>query len=999
MDEKIFEKQYKQLNPKQKEAVDTIDGPVMVIAGPGTGKTTILSLRIANILKKTDAQPENILALTFTNAGVYAMRNKLLEVIGDSAYRVNIFTFHSFCENVIKEFPSYFDNFENKQVIDDLERVKLFEEIIKENKFKEIISFHDEFSSLSKITKAIDDIKKEGLTPVDFSGLIPGWEKDLLSNEDNFYKRKYGKFNAGDLKPSAEKTISKKIANTKEIAEVFEIYQEKLEEKRLYDFHDMVLLVIKKLNENDELKFDLQEKLQYLLVDEHQDTNDGQNKIIELLTDSDHLDGKANIFTVGDEKQSIYRFQGASEKTFQHLHEIYKDINTISLNQNYRSTNNILNSSYALIKNNDEGLDSIQLESNLSENELINVAEFSNYKFELLYLAEDIKTKISSGVDPNEISIMYRSNKHIDDIKNILSLKNINYTVSSKDNILNDYEINNLIHLLKIVNNHNNEESLGRALMVNFLEFDSYDVLKVFNKSRKFKREKGLKLFGILENEELLKEIDVKNVEKFTEFVKKIKKLKTLSENSNFLSFFKNFLDEIGYVDYLINSNNSINEIIKLDKIFDEIKRQEQKIKNYSLPQFVDFIDSYIKYNLQIKSSDPEVLDGVKLMTAHGSKGLEFEYVYIINSARKNWEKKRAPGFYDLPIKSYKGTLEDERRLFYVAMTRAKKGLFISSSKTDWEGKEQDKTQFINEIDSKFINEIQIEGFEKDSIKDLILFIKNSNSNKSIWNKEYLKNIFLEKGWNVTALNNYVSCPIKYLFRNLIQLPSDYPSHLIFGTLIHKTLEQFFTESKKQKNILDKKYLLKFFNENIKNSNLNEREYEKYLEKGLNVLNDYYDQYNKEWFFNVDTEQKIKKQFQLESGDKIRLSGDVDKIEYLDSEIEGKINLIDYKTGKTYSEKTKDEKSALDRQIVFYHLLLDGYKNNNYYINKAILDFIEIKKKTDLFEPRELHVEEEQINKLKDLINEVSNEIISGEFINNGCQKKDCEYCNLKKNL
>jgi len=999
MDQKVFDKRYKQLNPRQKEAVDTIDGPVMVIAGPGTGKTTILSLRIANILKKTDAQPENILALTFTNAGVYAMRKKLLEIIGDSAYRVNIFTFHSFCENVINNFSSYFDNFENKQVIDDLEKVKLFEEIIKENKFKNIVSFHDEFFGLSKIAKAIDDIKKEGLTPDDFLNFIPEWEKDLLSSEDNYYKKKYGKFAAGDLKPSAEKTISKKIYNAKEIAKVFEIYQVKLEEKNLYDFHDMVLLVIKKLKENEELKFDIQEKLQYVLVDEHQDTNDGQNKIIELLTDSEHLDGRANIFTVGDEKQSIYRFQGASEKTFQHLNDLYKDIKTISLDQNYRSTKNILDSSYSLIENNNEGKDSIELESNLKENQLINYAEFSNYKFELLYITNDIKNKIKEGIDPNGIAIIYRSNKHIDDIKNTLSLKEIDYTVSSRDNILNDYEINNLIYLLKIINNHNDEESMGRVLLINFLEFDSYDVLKILNKTRLLKREKGLKLFGILEDHEILKEIGIKDIDKITVFVEKIKKLKTLSENSNFLSFFKNFLDEIGYVDYLIGSKNSINEIIKLDKIFDEIKRQEQKIKNYSLATFIDFIDSYIKYNLEIKSSDPEVLDGVKLMTAHGSKGLEFEYVYIINSARKNWEKKRAPGFYDLPIKSYKGTLEDERRLFYVAMTRAKKGLLVSSSKTDWEGKEQDKTQFINEIRSELINEINTNKFEKDSLKDLVLFIKDSKKEKSIWDKEYLKQLFLEKGWNVTALNNYVSCPIKYLFRNLIQLPSDYPSHLIFGTLIHKSLEKFFTESKKQQNILDKKTLLDFFKDSINKSNLDDRDYEKYSEKGLQLLNDYYNQYCNDWIFNVDTEQKIKKQFKLDNGEEIRLSGDVDKIEYLDSEIEGKINLIDYKTGKTYSEKTKTEKEALDRQIVFYHLLLGGYKNDNYKINKAVLDFVEINKKNDSYEPRDLLVEKGQIDNLKELINSASSEIISGEFIKKGCQKKDCEYCHLRNNI
>ena len=184
-----FAKEYEKLNKAQKEAVNATEGPVMVVAGPGTGKTQILALRIANILTKTQVTPENILALTFTNAGVISMRERLLEITGDTAYRVNIFTFHAFCEHIIKELPFYFEELEGARVITDLERVELVEAILQKNKFKDLVSFHDEFSFLWKIVAGILAVKKEGLSSEEFAEKIPEWEKELLGNEDAYYKK------------------------------------------------------------------------------------------------------------------------------------------------------------------------------------------------------------------------------------------------------------------------------------------------------------------------------------------------------------------------------------------------------------------------------------------------------------------------------------------------------------------------------------------------------------------------------------------------------------------------------------------------------------------------------------------------------------------------------------------------------------------------------------------------------------------------------------------
>jgi DNA helicase-2/ATP-dependent DNA helicase PcrA len=1000
-----FDKAYKNLNKAQKQAVDAIEGPVMVVAGPGTGKTTLLTLRIANILRQTDVGPENILALTFTNSGVTAMRKKLLEYIGDDAYRVGIFTFHSFAENIIKEFSFYFSQLENATVISDLEKVQILEEIISAGdssgkKFKEIISKHDEFSSLSQIMSAINDIKKEGLNPEEFADRIPGWEKELMADENLFYKRNFGKYKKGDIKPSEKEKIEKKIAKAKEVAEVFSIYQEKLSEKNFYDFDDMILSVLGEISENENLKLDLQEKYQYLLVDEHQDTNDGQNRLIELLTDAEHLNGHPNLFTVGDEKQSIYRFQGASEETFKHFNEIYRDVEIVNLTENYRSIAGILSSSHDLITKTlpDAQKLNAALDLNGSKESAIEISEkpqvmnFSNYKFELLYVVNEIKEKISNGTNPAEIAVIYRSNKNVEEIRDLLNQKQIPHTILSKENILSDKNINNLISILRTVDNPNNNHYLAKSLLIDFLNLDSYEVVNALHEFNiKSRNRKVRSLFDFIYKTKNKDNV----IEGADEFVKKIKNLKTDSENSHFASFFKKFIEEIGYLDYMLKANDSRDQLVKIDKLFDEIKRQSQSQKDYSLADFLKFIDSYQKYNLTIESNNPEVTEGVKLMTAHKSKGLEFEHVYIINSVRSSWEKSRGFPKIPLPIDDYKGDVDDERRLFYVAMTRAKKTLTITSALTDWEGKEKERTQFISEIEPDLLDEIETNEFEKKNIDKLSAFIKSADNSSSLWDKKYIKDLFLKNNLSVTALNNYLDCPIKYLFRSLLKLPSDFSPNLLYGDLIHSALDKFFNESKKSEKIETKNKLIDFYNKAIDQSSFSGSDYEKYLERGRQTLAEYYDNYVSDWTFKIETEKRIKRQFQLDSGEEINLSGILDKVEFLESEIEGKINIIDYKTGKPYSDKSvKTQKEDLDRQLVFYHLLLEGYNDNKFTINNSVLDFVEKNKKGN-YEQHIVDVSEEDLSNLKEKINEVSKEIISGEFLDKGCDKRDCEFCRL----
>lgn len=993
MNDDVFKKAIKGLNTEQRSAVEAYDGPVMVNAGPGTGKTQILTLRIANILDKTDTKPEQILALTFTNAGSFTMRERLGQYIGDSAYRVNIFTFHAFCQNVINHNSDYFPQFEYAQVIDDLQKVKIIENILKTGSFEILVGTHDEYQKVQDIVRALNTIKKEGLSAAQFKELIPKWKEELYESEDLYYKRKYKEFSVGDIKPAEEEKIKRKIAQVTELVELYEAYQKELQSKKLYDFSDMILTVLERLRTDENFKFDLQEQYQYILVDEHQDTNEGQNELIELLTDAEHLNKRPNIFTVGDEKQSIYRFQGASEQTFKHFNSLYEDINHISLKENYRSTKNILSASHSVILHSLE--DAVELNSHSKENEPITIGGFSNYKFELLYIADQIQDQIKNGVSPESIAVLYRANKHLTDIKQALSHKQVPFSVYSKNSIFEDVDISNIIVLLRVIIDPFDEESLGKALFINFLGINGYDAFKILNGRTQYLKQ-GKKLLDIISDTQILDELQVQNKDSILHFSKVITEAIIVSKNEHILEFLKNFLMNVGYISYMLSSELSQDKMLKLDKLFDEIKKQDAKEK-FGILDFISLIDSYHAYHIDIESSNPELKMGVQLMTVHGSKGKEFEYVYIINTTRSNWEKSRSFGGISLPIKDYKGDEHDERRLFYVALTRAKRGLTITYSKTDWEGREQEKSQFVTEITLDTVSEINVSDYEEKNISELGLFLQISNQKRTIFDPQFISERFLKRGLTVTALNNYLDCSLKYFYKNLIQIPNGYSAHMQYGHLMHGALEKFLLESKANNKIADKQRLLDLFIQQIEYSSLRDSDRKKYTKRGLENLEKWYDAKSAELSYQVLTEQKIKRDFLLTDGTLLCINGTLDKIEFLKNELEGPINVIDYKTGKGYSKKTKDQKADLKRQLTFYHILLDGYKESAYYIQNTTLDFIEPDIKGD-FENVSLSITQEDIQEVKQIIQTVSSEIMSTKFLDKGCQKKDCEWCSLHRN-
>ncbi len=319
-----FEKQYKGLNKAQKEAVDTIEGAVMVVAGPGTGKTKTLTLRIANILLKTQVNPENILALTFTEAAAHEMRKRLLSIIGQDAYRVDITTFHSFANNFIKNHQEEFAHIISSESINEIDQLEIVDSCINYLPLNILRPLGDLNYYVKPSVGMINKLKQENVSPSDFKKGLDQFEKDLKSKDDLYHEKGAHK---GKMK-SQYKRMNDDLLKNRELLEVYKLYQDKLNEQKKYDYTDMLLEVIKKLQEHDYLLQYLQEKYQYFLVDENQDTNSSQNKIVELV--SNYFDNP-NLFIVGDEKQAIFRFQGATLSNFYNFRKKYPASKLINL--------------------------------------------------------------------------------------------------------------------------------------------------------------------------------------------------------------------------------------------------------------------------------------------------------------------------------------------------------------------------------------------------------------------------------------------------------------------------------------------------------------------------------------------------------------------------------------------------------------------------------------------------------------------------------------------
>lgn len=1003
MDDKNFQEQYKKLNDEQKEAVDTVEGPVMVVAGPGTGKTQVLTLRVANILQKTQVNPSNILALTFTESGAGEMRRRLVELIGPSAYQVNISTFHSFANELIKEYPEEFGEILGRRSASEVEQIELLEKTVADSKLKLLRPFGEPFFYLPAIRLAIAQLKKEGVTPKDLSEILNKQQTEFDAIDDLYYDS--GRYK-GQMKGKYA-DFKKQLDKNMELAGVYKKYQESLAEKKLYDFDDMILELLKSLQTNQDFLLRLQEKYQYFLVDEHQDTNNAQNKTLELL--SNFFDNP-NLFVVGDERQAIFRFQGASLANFLYFKKLYPQAKLITLHKNYRSTQPILDAAQSFIQNNTQKLSTVLtgIKDNLvsigATKERIQVYEFKKSESEYYFLASKIKQLISEGVAPAEIAVIYRDNRDAVPIAEMLEKLSVPFRIESQKNVLDDPQIKNLILLLRFLNDFS-EEKLFEVLHANFLNISSLDIYKLFAQPAKQREtiltngaEKGPDLFGDSRS----------NLEKaFSSFLR----WRKLSKNVSFLEFFETVVRESGFLAHLLKQPDSAIGLNRLEVLFSEIKNLVQNNKNFALGDLINYFDTLEKHGVAIKEKNLAGQSGaVRLMTAHGAKGLEFDHVFITNLFDGHWGNRRIPQLIKLPPLIQGLTLsvdnfeknDDERRLFYVAVTRARKMAYLSCALSGWDKREQLPSQFVGEIKTELKETGRVDEYEERLKSELSLIFKpRSIPSFSVFDKEYLNNLFFKRGFNATTLKNYLQCPWKYFYLNLLRVPKAQTKHQLYGIAVHAGLKSFFDRLQKGEPA-GQFYLLTKFEETLRKEPLTEADFAESLEKGKVALSAYFDFYQNSWRTQTVNEFRVNNvMFKLPTGN-IKLTGSLDKIEQLDEDSQ-EVNVVDYKTGKprTRNElegKTQSSTGDYKRQLVFYKLLLDLHPTAKLQMTSGEIDFVEPDPKGK-FHKEKFLISNDEVKDLKENIIDVSDQILNLKFQNQTCDDRECEFCELRSRI
>jgi DNA helicase II / ATP-dependent DNA helicase PcrA len=1014
----IFQKIYNGLNEQQKLAVDTIEGPVIVNAGPGTGKTQILSARIGKILLETDTQPSNILCLTYTDAGAVAMRKRLQTFMGSDAYKVNIYTFHAFCNQVIQDNLSLFEK-NSLDPISELERIELFKTLIdnlpKGHPLKRYRG--DVYFEIKNLQSLFSMMKRENLGKAKIFESIDEYVSDLENRDEFIYQTsRAGKWKKGDRKPSYENEITKMEKLRAAVTE-FDNYQLLMREKNRYDFDDMIGWVIKAFNENKNLLAEYQEKFLYILVDEYQDTNGSQNDVLNLLIE---FWKSPNIFVVGDADQSIFSFQGANELNLSNFKTNFKDDFTeVILTNNYRSTQSILDASKTLIEKNSNRTAKTLISSNKKINQLSHkpvLKEYETASNEMIDIVLQAEMLLQQGIQPGRIAVIYKENKYGEELGKYFKLKNIPIYSKRSLNILDIPLIKKITLLLRYLASEHDIPYSGDEMLFEILHFDWFQIppveianMTIYVAQKRYTQdETSIRKFLYDKSNKPSPDLFTQNIHpNLQKASDNIELLIADVSNVTLQILIERIIQQAGVLKTIMRSDEKIWLLQVLNGFYDFIKDETHRHPSLTLQQLVNIIDLMEKEGLNLPLTQVSGSEkGINLLTAHGSKGLEFEHVFFAGCNASSWEKKRKPfGGYSFPDTMFE-TLpahnEDEelRRLFYVAMTRAEQHLSISYTRFKNDGKEIEPSMFIAEIQEQhelptqkiFIDENILTEFQT------LIFTSEQAPEIAKIEEEYINAILEKFVMNVSALNNFLKCPLEFYFKNLLRIPSPKNDSLEFGSAVHDALDKLFKDMQNNNEQFSSKEI---FIENFKKYMFRHREsftkeqFDRRLEYGETVLTNYYDKYVKEWNKIVAVERTIKNV--VVNG--VPLKGKLDKLEFNGKDA----NVVDYKTGDPDKAKDKlqqpndDNKNGGDywRQAVFYKILVDNYTIKKWNVVSTEFDFIEPDKKK-IYRKNKLVISPEDITTVKQQITTSWEKIQSHDFYT-GCGKEDCHWCNFVK--
>lgn len=1030
---------YKQLNIQQRLAVDTIDGPVMVIAGPGTGKTQVLTARIANILVKTDNNPRNILALTFTDSAASNMKERLATIIGPAAYQVRISTFHKFCNDLILQYPEYFRIGRDSTPLSELEKIQVVENIISSLRLEHLRPINQPLHYVKEIIRAIADLKREGIAPDSFDQAITSEFVDIDQIKSVTERRKQ----------------MKRQLKLNELGLVYRQYLKELTKLNRYDFEDMIALVASELQSDSELLTEIQEQFQYVLVDEYQDTNSAQNQVVQRLVS--YWGEQANLFVVGDPHQAIYRFQGASlENVFSFVHN-FPQAKIIELKQGYRCPGEIYNAAFELIRLGDDqveaatdspltsvlaDLNTEPLLSSYDPNEkrkngnVLNLVSAASDPSERLWVAEKISQLIKSGVDPGQIAALTRTNQELLNLAGVLDKFQINYELSAGGSALALPPIQQLLTLIKTIYALRQGEPTDQLFEVMAYPWSGLSSLVVM----KLGRQAGLKKMSIMEYLETKPSSSASNtsnrytltpfdLEPVHQFIDKLLVLGREDFNLTLPEWFTYLINQLGFLEWILAQDNKVELLIALNSVFSSIKTMAGSKPNARVADLVEFFNLIEKHGLSLSVEDLNVKENaISLSTVHKAKGREWQYVFITGLVDGRWGNRRRQNGLILPssllqfsLPTKKDENADERRLFYVGLTRTAKQAWLcypSTLSNNNYSKDAVMSQFVSELltaptvtksDSKASFTIHQHSAEEllPNIETQLATLLSSTTTDSSepldthrWSsdeKAYLNHLVKNFSLSVSSLNKYLRDPQQFLLDVLLRVPRAKEAFMAYGTAFHAGLEKLYrlyaTEGKPPALAL----IQKEFTNALEKEVLTPEERQRRQLQGHEALKQYYSE--------IPDQPPQALGFELSFGygehptylNDLHLTGRVDRVDWINQE-KTQVKVIDYKTGRhqsarkilglvsttDYSERElalpESLRGLYKRQLLFYKLLAQLSPAFEPEVSLGEFEFVQPNEAGKIAR-HTFDLPQEEVEELKKLIREVMTEIRGLTFL------------------
>lgn len=1055
-----FERLYAALNKEQKIAVDTLDGPVMVLAGPGTGKTQTLAMRIANILQKTEMDPWNILCLTFTESGVVAMRRRLISIIGPAAYGVRIHTFHSFCNDIMQERREWFATSRNWQLLSDAERVEMFQRIIDTLPASSALKpFHDPYMFFGDIVQNIKSLKQEDISPDAYTAIVASLDTftaSIAEDTDAFFsltpkertdaactaihstiitaaqkagvaqsivqylEYQFERYQAaqdaaeGAREQSKARTALKNslkayvvrqrgaMQKQYEMAKVYAAYEKQLRDTGRYDYEDMITLVVQELKANEELLAHCQEQFQFILVDEYQDTNGAQNEIVQLLGS---FDDSPNVFVVGDDKQSIYRFQGASLSNMLSFYQRYKtNVKVVSLSHNYRSQKAIIDAADALISHNVEslaahipGITQSQHASSPHPQRPLEYRQAASYDEELYMVSQYISRLIHEGASPADIAVLYRYNKDGDQLLPVLKRQGIPARIEMGQDIFTSIPVQQWIRIFRTLADGKQEDAISRIIHYPWWGISSVDALKATHAASSA----YLPLLTVMGDEKRLRDAGITAPEPIVALALRLAHWRSLAEQLPLMEWLEYVIADSHFLSRTADRDDSVETLRAIKTLLNEARKVSHMHDSVSLADFVRHLSFLQQHGIGIFTPEWEGSTGaVHLMTAHRSKGLEFPHVIIIHASDKQWGGGRTWSHVPLPegIIPYDFVVssennEDERRLFYVALTRAKQTVALLHSTHSATGKETVPSVFVSELPKQLMHETPsvptVQSQHERLVNTLLTPFPLATDADG---REYIRSLLTTYTMSITHLNNYLECPRKFFIRNIMRIPFLKTRSLAMGSAVHDALRDLFEDMQQTHSTPSEKWLLDVYERHLRREPLAHTDFADALSRGKDALASYYKEYNGTFFSDVLLEHNFHKYNVHVAG--VPITGKLDKVEILDRDAKT-VNVVDYKTGNADTAREKLRRGGdYFRQLTFYKLLCDNAPEFGYTMVSGEIDFVESTAKGHV--KKRVEITEDDTRDLTETIVRVWKEIQNLEFLDpeKACPKnKQCEYC------